>query len=662
MFARSFATDDEVQNLLANHHQDDELNNNATQNLSEVELELKIAKQSAELSRVAAALKKVCSVEDLQYLLIINDSDTVDDFDQLLDRCADFLTFGALYKCQKCFKGCMMFNKNGYTCNAMVDDWVKCGNFTTKPMRLKCVIPEEFHDKNFFATCDPRVADRAVRNAVVYEEDFQQPTTTARLNKKTKKVTKVTLKEGWVVDPASKLDKHAHVYREKEILYSSVLGLTDIERNKNSYFKLQVLQSDTALNQFWLFTSWGRIGTDIGDTKLQAFISADQACAEFKNVYQQQTGNEWNSEHPFKRMHGKFYPVDVNYNDDIEANTSTPSHLLAKVEDLVKLLFNVQNMQKTMKEFQLDMEKMPLGKLSINQLQMAYLTLTELDDAVMEQKPRAELIGLSNKFFTLVPHNFGMAKAPILETFKMINEKREVVDSLLDIEAAYAMMKAGAKLNMNSFDAYYKQLNAEVVPLDRSSKDFQLIETYAKNTSQGMRIQVVDVFKVERHGEKQKYAQFKQLPNRMLLWHGSRLTNFASILSKGLVIGPQVNGSMFGRGLYFADMLCKSIAYCQGQVGGTCMLVLCEVALGNMLENRQANAAALPTNYHSTKGLGAYVPDPKQAVVRRDGVVIPLGPAINAVNRNAVGLNYNEYIVYNDSQVNIQYLVTIKWN
>ena len=44
----------------------------------------------------------------------------------------------------------------------------------------------------------------------------------------------------------------------------------------------------------------------------------------------------------------------------------------------------------------------------------------------------------------------------------------------------------------------------------------------------------------------------------MLLWHGSRLTNWVGILSKGLRIAPPeapVTGYMFGKGVYFADMV-----------------------------------------------------------------------------------------------------------
>ena len=46
------------------------------------------------------------------------------------------------------------------------------------------------------------------------------------------------------------------------------------------------------------------------------------------------------------------------------------------------------------------------------------------------------------------------------------------------------------------------------------------------------------MFTVKRAGEKSRYSPFRDLPNRKLLWHGSRLTNYAGILSQGLRIAP----------------------------------------------------------------------------------------------------------------------------
>ena len=66
----------------------------------------------------------------------------------------------------------------------------------------------------------------------------------AKYSKENERV-RLQLKGGGVVDPESGLDSVAHVYKDKDgTLYSAVLGQVDIQRDKNSFYKLQVLQSD----------------------------------------------------------------------------------------------------------------------------------------------------------------------------------------------------------------------------------------------------------------------------------------------------------------------------------------------------------------------------------------------------------------------------------
>ena len=59
---------------------------------------------------------------------------------------------------------------------------------------------------------------------------------------------KVTLKVkgGAAVDPDSGLDDVAHVYKKGDDIYNAVLGMTDLQSGKNSFYKLQVLESDRA--------------------------------------------------------------------------------------------------------------------------------------------------------------------------------------------------------------------------------------------------------------------------------------------------------------------------------------------------------------------------------------------------------------------------------
>lgn len=65
---------------------------------------------------------------------------------------------------------------------------------------------------------------------------------------------------------------------------------------------------------------------------------------------------------------------------------------------------------------------------------------------------------------------------------------------------------------------------------------------------------------------------------------------------------------MFGKGIYFADMVSKSANYCftnsQQNVG---IMLLSEVALGDMHElNRASFITKLPDGKHSTKGKDYY--------------------------------------------------------
>ena len=63
------------------------------------------------------------------------------------------------------------------------------------------------------------------------------------------------------------------------------------------------------------------------------------------------------------------------------------------------------------------------------------------------------------------------------------------------------------------------------------------------------------------------------------------MTNFVGILSSGLRIAPPeapATGYMFGKGVYFADVVSKSANYCHAtKLNPMGCLLLCEVALGN---------------------------------------------------------------------------------
>ena len=58
------------------------------------------------------------------------------------------------------------------------------------------------------------------------------------------KKQKLTVKGGGVVDPDSGLERTHHVYQQGGRAYNAVLGMVDIKRGSNTYYKMQVLEAD----------------------------------------------------------------------------------------------------------------------------------------------------------------------------------------------------------------------------------------------------------------------------------------------------------------------------------------------------------------------------------------------------------------------------------
>jgi hypothetical protein len=118
---------------------------------------------------------------------------------------------------------------------------------------------------------------------------------------------------------------------------------------------------------------------------------------------------------------------------------------------------------------------------------------------------------------------------------------------------------------------------------------------------------------------------------------------------------------MFGKGVYFADMVTKSANYCfsskENNVG---LMLLCEVALGEMNEKCHADyyANLLPPGKHSTKGCGKTAPQDGKMLGE---VYVPCGEG-GSTTFTATSLLYNEFIVYDVAQIKTRYLFKMKFN
>jgi poly [ADP-ribose] polymerase len=128
---------------------------------------------------------------------------------------------------------------------------------------------------------------------------------------------KMKMKDGAVVDPDSGLEDDSHVLIESDTKepYSCVLGLVDIVRGSNSFYKIQLIESDD-LKKYHVFRSWGRVGTTIGGNKLDKYATKTIAISTFQSVYFEKTGSHWAYRKSAPKIANKFYPLEIEFGGD----------------------------------------------------------------------------------------------------------------------------------------------------------------------------------------------------------------------------------------------------------------------------------------------------------------------------------------------------------
>jgi len=488
-----------------------------------------------------------------------------------------------------------------------------------------------------------------------------------------KKKRKIQIKGRAAVDEDCEIADDVHVFDDGVRVWDAHLSLADVTSGTNSYYVLQVLQDDKKSTLVHLYRKWGRTGTNIGGNKCEQYASLKDAQIEFENFYWDKTGNEF-QQAVFKKKPGKFFPLEVSYDpddDDLVADMSDYCGSLQKpVADLVRLLFDVKKMKQSMAEMEIDTESMPLGKISKSSVQRGFDILTTIEQAINQGADENRFTALSNQFYSIVPQT----KTPLINTKEIMKEKVELLESLRDMEIAVSFIK-NSSAGEHPIDSHYKQLQADMVSLDKESDEFKLCQEYLQNTHAPTHsvfdLEIMDIFKISRSGEDLSFEKWKDIPNHQLLWHGSRLTNWTGIISQGLKIAPPnapVSGYMLGKGLYFAQASSKSANYCRtSRENNEGLLLLGQVPLGDMYERLHAEFVTpeqlQQLSKHSTWGKGGSGPNPeKNVVVNLDGVDVTVPKGKLRSTGVSSSLLYDEFVVYDESQVRFRYLLRVKFN
>jgi len=356
--------------------------------------------------------------------------------------------------------------------------------------------------------------------------------------------------------------------------------------------------------------------------------------------------------------------------------TDVPSNLDPRVQELINLLFDQREIDSSLVDLGMDVRRVHL--ITQDSIKEAFGVLKRLESKITpspNQSPdehEMELGGISGQFYDIIPHR---GDRSVIKTIDTIKEKSKLLESLIDIEIAQRLMreKGGEEeLNMNPIDVNYRKLRCELFPLERYRSEYRLIEDMVINTQSDAfkwDIEIDTVFEVIRAGESERFSPFKKLPHHRLLWHGSRTSNYIGILSQGLRIAPPeapITGYFLGKGIYLADMVSVSGQYCRATVEKPYgLLLLCEAALGRTYQIAHGKFIGKEdldeAGFHSVKCWGTKGPDTGYDSQTNDGVIVSLGrEALTGVPVSE--LIHNEIVVYDEAQVNVKYIVKVKYH
>uniref|UniRef100_A0A8C3VNE4 Poly [ADP-ribose] polymerase n=1 Tax=Catharus ustulatus TaxID=91951 RepID=A0A8C3VNE4_CATUS len=492
--------------------------------------------------------------------------------------------------------------------------------------------------------------------------------------------TLATLKTAPKEKPPAKIDGQcplstapgAQVYED----YDCTLNQTNISANNNKFYILQLIEHDGAYS---VWSRWGRVG-EVGQSKLMPCASLEAAKKDFEKKFREKTKNSWATRENFIAQPGKYTLIEVQPGSGQEVEVALrvkagrpgrvlPCTLDQATQDLVSLIFSSDMFKDAMQTMNIDVKKMPLGKLSKQQIARGFEALEELEAALKEQPPQAtRLEELSSRFYTIVPHNFGRARPPTINSPDLLRAKKDMLLVLADIELAQSLQAQKMKEEeeeekevAHPLDQDYALLCCQLSLLDPASREYQLIQTYVTQT--GHKLRILNIWQVARDGEDERFKAHDLLEHRRLLWHGTNVAVVAAILKSGLRIMPH-SGGRVGKGIYFASENSKSACYvgCTSKKVG--IMFLTEVALGKpyRITRDDPTLCQPPAGYDSVLACGRTEPDPAQdEEVLLDGkkVLVCQGKPIPMPAYKNSSFSQSEYLIYQESQCRIRYLVQL---
>ncbi|KAL3530404.1 hypothetical protein ACH5RR_009726 [Cinchona calisaya] len=481
-------------------------------------------------------------------------------------------------------------------------------------------------------------------------------------------------------------DEGVKIFEKDGIPYNCAFALCNRKLGLNNFCIMQLIMVHE--NRLHIYQKKGKIGDDArAEDQLEEWENIDDAIKEFVRLFEELTGNDfeaWEREKKFEKKSNKFYPLDMDDGVDVRHGglgfrqlgvAAVHSKLDPMVANLMKILCSQEIYRYALMEMALDYPEFPMGMLSdvhFKCCEDVLLGFVETLKSTKETGPKAEArwADFSQRWFTLLPstrplvfHDFGDLADHVAAAFETVRDITVASHLIGDMEST---------LDDPLFDRY-KKLGCSISPLEKDSNDYKMIVNYLEKTYEPYKVgeisygvSVENIYEVELSACP-SLDEIKRLPNKMLLWCGSRSSNLLRHLHKGFlpaVCSLPVPGYMFGRAIVCSDAAAEAARY-----GFTAVdrpegfLVLAVAALGEQITEISSppeDTKSLEEKKIGVKGLGRKRTDESEHFVWKDDIRVPCGRLIPSEHKDSL-LEYNEYAVYDPQQVSIRFLVVVKY-
>ena len=283
----------------------------------------------------------------------------------------------------------------------------------------------------------------------------------------------------------------------------------------------------------------------------------------------------------------------------------------------------------------------PCGIVTETSVNTARQLLSDMFNFVKDELfDDSDYVNMLEDYLMLIPKNVGRKLDPhtVFIDTKDLQQQSDILDSL---QASIDTLSSDNKKSKKN-KPEEKVFNVTLVPLT-DKKEHERIRTYYQNNRRSghvcAHLDVKQVFKLKIEDMDAAFeGDGKGLGNVKELWHGTRVGNILSILSKGLIIpsanASYVTGRMFGNGIYFSDQSTKALNYSYGYWDGGKKDIHCFMFLANVAMGKAYTPSRTRYHQYPMKGYDS-----------------------TFAEANISGVRNNEMIVYRTSQCNLVYLV-----